>query len=84
MHASSAHTPDDLLVGDGDFEDEIEIGADRLHRFGLLCQLVFRCAGTGEVLRHAGRIAFKNNVRTSIENEVHRVLKDAEKQLRKG
>ena len=30
-----------------------------------------------EVLRHAGRIAFKNNVRTSIENEVHRVLKDA-------
>ena len=30
-----------------------------------------------EVLRHAGRIAFKNNVRTSIENEVYRVLKDA-------
>ncbi len=30
-----------------------------------------------EVLRHAGRIAFKNNVRTSIENEVHRVLKEA-------
>jgi protein Tex len=30
-----------------------------------------------EVLRHAGRIAFKNDVRTSIENEVHRVLKDA-------
>jgi len=29
-----------------------------------------------EVLRHAGRIAFKNDVRTSIENEVHRVLKD--------
>jgi uncharacterized protein len=29
-----------------------------------------------EVLRHAGRIAFKNHVRTSIENEVHRVLKD--------
>ncbi len=29
-----------------------------------------------EVLRHAGRIAFKNNVRTSIENEVHRVLKE--------
>ncbi len=30
-----------------------------------------------EVLRHAGRIAFRNNVRTSIENEVHRVLKEA-------
>jgi uncharacterized protein len=30
-----------------------------------------------EVLRHAGRIAFKNDVRTSIENEVHRTLKDA-------
>ncbi|MGE5126770.1 MAG: Tex-like N-terminal domain-containing protein, partial [Betaproteobacteria bacterium] len=30
-----------------------------------------------EVLCHAGRIAFKNNVRTSIENEVHRVLKEA-------
>jgi uncharacterized protein len=30
-----------------------------------------------EVLRHAARIAFKNNVRTSIENEVHRVLKEA-------
>jgi uncharacterized protein len=30
-----------------------------------------------EVLRHAGRIAFKNDVRTAIENEVHRVLKDA-------
>jgi uncharacterized protein len=30
-----------------------------------------------EVLRHAGRIAFKNNVRTSIENEVHRELKEA-------
>ncbi len=30
-----------------------------------------------EVLRHAGRIAFKNNVRTSIENEVYAALKDA-------
>jgi uncharacterized protein len=30
-----------------------------------------------EVLRHAGRIAFKNDVRTAIENEVHNVLKDA-------
>ena len=30
-----------------------------------------------EVLRHAGRIAFKNDVRTSVENEVHRTLKDA-------
>jgi len=30
-----------------------------------------------EILRHAGRIAFKNNVRTSIENEVHRELKEA-------
>jgi uncharacterized protein len=30
-----------------------------------------------EVLRHAARIAFKNDVRTSIENEVHRTLKDA-------
>ena len=30
-----------------------------------------------EVLRHAGRIAFRNHVRTAIENEVHRVLKDA-------
>jgi uncharacterized protein len=29
-----------------------------------------------EVLRHAGRIAFKNDVRTAIENEVHRVLKE--------
>jgi uncharacterized protein len=29
-----------------------------------------------EVLRHAGRIAFKNDVRTSVENEVHRTLKD--------
>jgi uncharacterized protein len=30
-----------------------------------------------EVLRHAARIAFKNHVRTSIENEVHRVLKES-------
>jgi uncharacterized protein len=30
-----------------------------------------------EVLRHAARIALKNNVRTSVENEVHRVLKEA-------
>ena len=30
-----------------------------------------------EVLRHAGRIALKNDVRTAIENEVHRVLKEA-------
>jgi uncharacterized protein len=30
-----------------------------------------------EILRHAGRIAFKNNVRTSIENEVHRELKES-------
>jgi uncharacterized protein len=30
-----------------------------------------------EVLRHAGRIALKNDVRTAIENEVHRILKDA-------
>jgi uncharacterized protein len=30
-----------------------------------------------EALRHAGRIAFKNDVRTSVENEVHRTLKDA-------
>jgi uncharacterized protein len=30
-----------------------------------------------EVLRHAGRIALKNDVRTSIENEVHRTLTDA-------
>jgi uncharacterized protein len=30
-----------------------------------------------EVLRHAARIAFKNDVRTSVENEVHRVLKEA-------
>jgi len=30
-----------------------------------------------EVLRHAGRIALKNDVRTTVENEVHRVLKDA-------
>jgi uncharacterized protein len=30
-----------------------------------------------EVLRHAGRIAFKNDVRTAVENEVHRVLREA-------
>jgi uncharacterized protein len=30
-----------------------------------------------EVLRHAGRIALKNDVRTSIENEVHRTLTEA-------
>jgi uncharacterized protein len=30
-----------------------------------------------EVLRQAARIAFKGHVRTAIENEVHRVLKDA-------
>ena len=30
-----------------------------------------------EVLRHARRIALKNDVRTAIENEVHRVLKEA-------
>jgi uncharacterized protein len=29
-----------------------------------------------DVLRHAARIAFKNDVRTSIENEVHRTLKE--------
>ena len=30
-----------------------------------------------EVLRHAARIALKNDVRTAIENEVHRTLTDA-------
>lgn len=30
-----------------------------------------------EVLRHAGRIAFKNDVRTAIENEIHRTLREA-------
>jgi len=30
-----------------------------------------------EVLRHAGRIALKNDVRTAIENELHRILTDA-------
>ena len=30
-----------------------------------------------EVLRHAGRIALKNDVRTSIQNEVHRALTEA-------
>ena len=76
-----------LAVRRGQAEDELQVsvgGPPDDPEFEARLVLAFEAAACGvpdspgaEVLRHAGRIAFKNNVRTSIENEVHRVLKDA-------
>ena len=76
-----------LAVRRGQAEDELQVsvgGPPDDPEFEARLVLAFEAAACSvpdspgaEVLRHAGRIAFKNNVRTSIENEVHRVLKDA-------
>jgi len=76
-----------LAVRRGQAEDELQVsvgGPPDDPEFEARLVLAFEAAACAvpdspgaEVLRHAGRIAFKNNVRTSIENEVHRVLKDA-------
>ena len=76
-----------LAVRRGQAEDELQVSVggppdDPEFEPGLVAEFE-RAACTvpdspgAEVLRHAGRIAFKNNVRTSVENEVHRVLKEA-------
>jgi len=76
-----------LAVRRGQAEDELQVAIsgppDDAEFEGRLMAAFESAACTvpdspgAEVLRHAGRIAFKNNVRTSIENEVHRVLKEA-------
>jgi uncharacterized protein len=76
-----------LAVRRGQAEDELQVsvgGPPDDPEFEARLVLAFEAAACAvpdspgaEVLRHAGRIAFKNDVRTSIENEVHRVLKDA-------
>jgi uncharacterized protein len=76
-----------LAVRRGQAEEELQVsvsGPPDDPEFEARLVLAFEAAACtvpgspgAEVLRHAGRIAFKNNVRTSIENEVHRVLKEA-------
>jgi uncharacterized protein len=67
---------DELQVSVGGPPDDAEFEARLVAAFEAAACTVPDSPGA-EVLRHAGRIAFKNNVRTSIENEVHRELKDA-------
>jgi uncharacterized protein len=67
---------DELQVSVGGPPDDAEFEARLVAEFEAAACTVPDSPGA-EVLRHAGRIAFKNNVRTSIENEVHRELKDA-------
>jgi len=67
---------DELQVAIGGPPDDPEFEARLVAAFESAACTVPDSPGA-EVLRHAGRIAFKNNVRTSIENEVHRVLKEA-------
>ncbi len=66
---------DELQVSIGGAPDDAEFEARLVAAFEAAACTVPESPGA-EVLRHAGRIAFKNNVRTSIENEVHRVLKE--------
>ena len=76
-----------LAVRRGQAEDELQVGisgppGDAEFEARLVAAFESAACTVGdspgaEVLRHAGRIAFRNNVRTSIENEVHRVLKEA-------
>jgi protein Tex len=76
-----------LAVRRGQAEEELQVsigGPPDDAEFEARLVAAFESAGCtapdspgAEVLRHAGRIAFKNNVRTSIENEVHRELKEA-------
>jgi protein Tex len=66
---------DELQVSIGGPPDDPEFEARLVLAFESTACTVPDSPGA-EVLRHAGRIAFKNNVRTSIENEVHRVLKE--------
>ncbi len=67
---------DELQVSVGGPPDDAEFEARLVAAFEAAACTVPDSPGA-EILRHAGRIAFKNNVRTSIENEVHRELKDA-------
>ncbi len=67
---------DELQVSVGGPPDDAEFEARLVAAFEAAACTVPESPGA-EVLRHAGRIAFKNNVRTSIENEVHRELKEA-------
>jgi uncharacterized protein len=67
---------DELQVSVGGPPDDAEFEARLVAAFEAAACTVPDSPGA-EVLRHAGRIAFKNNVRTSVENEVHRELKDA-------
>jgi uncharacterized protein len=67
---------DELQVAIGGPPDDAEFDARLVAAFEAAACTVPESPGA-EVLRHAGRIAFKNSVRTSIENEVHRELKEA-------
>jgi len=67
---------DELQVSVGGPPDDAEFESRLVAAFEAAACTVPGSPGA-EVLRHAGRIAFKNNVRTSIENEVHRELKEA-------
>ena len=82
-----AHSHRYLAVRRGQAEDELQVGIsgppdDAEFEARLVAAFESAACTVGdspgaEVLRHAGRIAYKNNVRTSIENEVHRVLKES-------
>jgi protein Tex len=67
---------DELQVSLGGPPDDAEFETRLVAAFEAAACTVPESPGA-EVLRHAGRIAFKNHVRTSIENEVHRELKEA-------
>jgi uncharacterized protein len=67
---------DELQLSLGGAADDAEFEARLLAAFEAAACSVSDSPGA-EVLRHAGRIALKNDVRTGIENEVHRVLKEA-------
>jgi len=67
---------DELQLSLGGGAEDAEFQAQLVAAFEAAACTVPDSPGA-EVLRHAGRIALKNDVRTSIENEVHRVLKEA-------
>ena len=81
------HAPTYLALRRGQAEDELQLslgGAADDAEFETRLLAAFEAAACSvpdspgaEVLRHAARIALKNDVRTGIENEVHRVLKEA-------
>jgi uncharacterized protein len=76
LAARRGQAEDELQVSVGGPPDDAEFEPRLVAAFEAAACTVPDSPGA-DVLRHAGRIAFKNNVRTAIENEVHRELKEA-------